>query len=454
MLAMVPSLPADQVVAFVLLDVVVILAVARLVGGLALRVGQPRVVGEIVAGVLLGPSLLGATIFTWTSPPSFLACDRALGGTAAGSITGCLFPPQAQTGLNLLGQLALILFMFLVGIELDPAALRGKVKGIVTLSFGVVAVPIASAFVLVPVLWNERFVAAFGTEKEPSQLGFALMVGAMLSVTAFPVAVRILQEKGVASTTFGAVGIATAAVVTVLMFLTVGVARGVAVSAPPSVHVWRVVGTIAYLAVALGVLRPLLARWFTAERVGTTLKGDHFAVLVAVVMASAYTADRIGIHGIVGGFIGGVVVPRLPVIAAAMSQRLSEVAVTFLLPIFLAYSGLRTDFTKLGLTWAWVPGIAAFVAVAVASKWLGGLLFGRVGGLTWSESNALGVLMNCRGLLPLVVALVALNAGVISPQMQVGAVVMALVTTAMTGPLVDRFMPRATVTSGAGSVRR
>ena len=444
MLAMTPSLPGDQVIAFILLDVAIILVVARLVGGLALRVGQPRVVGEIVAGVLLGPSLLGPTVFTWTAPFEFLSCDRALAGTAPGSITACLFPPQAQTGLNLLGQIALILFMFLVGIELDPSALRGKVRGIATLSFGVVAVPIGSAFLLAPVLWNERFVAAFGTDKEPSQLGFSLMIGAMLSVTAFPVAVRILQEKGVAATTFGAVGIATAAVVTVLMFLAVGVARGVAADAPASVHLWRLVGTVAYLAVALGVVRPLLARWLTVERVGASLRGDHFAVLLVVVVLSAYTADRIGIHGIVGGFIGGVLVPRVQVIATAMSQRLSEVAVTFLLPVFLAYSGLRTDFTKLGLDPGWIPGILAFVVVAVAAKWLGGLVFGRAGGLTWSEANALGALMNCRGLLPLVVALVALNAGVISAQMQVGAVVMALVTTAMTGPLVDRFLPKST----------
>ncbi len=444
MLAMTPSLPGDQVIAFILLDVAIVLVVARLVGGLALRVGQPRVVGEIVAGVLLGPSLLGPTVFTWTSPFEFLACDRSLAGTAQGSISGCLFPPQAQTGLNLLGQLALILFMFLVGMELDPAALRGKVKGIAAVAFGVVALPIAAGFLLAPLLWNERFVAAFGGAKQPSQLGFSLMVGAMLSVTAFPVAARILQEKGLDRTTFGAVGIASAAAVTILMFLAVGIARGVAVNAATSVHVWRGVGAVVYLAVALGVIRPLLARWLTAERIGSTLKGDHFAVLLIAVMVSAYAADRIGIHVIVGGFVGGLVVPRVPVVATALSQRVSEVTITFLLPIFLAYSGLRTDFTKLGLSWGWVPGLAAFVVVAIAAKWLGGLLFGRLGGLTWSESNALGILMNCRGLLVLVVALVALNAGVISAQMQVGAVVMALVTTAMTGPLVDRFLPKST----------
>jgi Kef-type K+ transport system membrane component KefB len=133
------------------------------------------------------------------------------------------------------------------------------------------------------------------------------------------------------------------------------------------------------------------------------------------------------------------VIPRHPAIKAALLTKLSDVAVTFLLPIFLAYSGLKTDFTTLG--WAWLPGIALFVVVAVVAKWGGGLVSGRLGGLSWSESNGLGILMNCRGLMVLVVALVALTAGVISPQLQTGAVVMALITTAMTGPLVDRFLP-------------
>jgi Kef-type K+ transport system membrane component KefB len=428
------SLPGDQVVAFVLLDVAIILIVARVMGGLALRIGQPRVVGEIVAGLLLGPSLLGSTVFTWNSSWNVLDCDRSLAEGAARSISACLFPPEAQSGLNLLGQLALILFMFLVGLELDIDSLEGKGRGIVTVALGVVVLPMASAFVIAPALFNDRFVGA----SDPSRLGFTLMIGAMLSVTAFPVAARILQEKRLDLTPFGAIGIAAAGLVTIFMFLAVGIAGGVANDAPMSTHFWRLAGTIAYLTVMWFVVRPLMRRLLAHETQGAPLAGDHLAVIFAMVLFSAYAADRIGINIIVGGFVAGLAVPRKRELTAALLSRLSDVAITFLLPVFLAFSGLRTDFTTLG--WAWLPGIALFVVIAIASKWGGGLLSGRLGGLTWGESNSIGILMNCRGLLVLVVALAALNAGVISPQMQAGAVVMALVTTMMTGPLVDRAL--------------
>ncbi|MGY1605120.1 cation:proton antiporter [Geodermatophilus sp. SYSU D00815] len=442
------SLPGDHVVAFVLLDVAIILVVARLVGALALRIGQPRVVGEIVAGVLLGPSLLGPNIFTWDNPWSVLACDRSLAEGVAPSISSCLFPAQAQSGLNLLGQIALVLFMFLVGLELDTDRLKGRYAGIVTLALGVVLIPIAGGFLIAPVLFDEKFTGV----GDPTQLGFTLMVGAMLAVTAFPVAARILQEKELDATQMGVVGIAAAALVTILMFLAVGLARGVAEGAPATTHVWRLVGVLAYLAVMWFVVRPLLVRLLGAQLRGEPLGGTSLAVVLVVVVLSAYAADRIGIHALIGGFVAGLVIPRHADITAALMTKLSDVAVTFLLPVFLAYSGLRTDFTTLG--WAWLPGILLFVVVAIVAKWGGGIVSGRLGGLSWSEANGLGVLMNCRGLMVLVAALVALNAGVISPQMQTGAVVMALVTTAMTGPLVDRFLPRPPVQRKVDEVLR
>ena len=432
---MLAQLPGDQVVAFVLLDIAIILVVARLVGALALKIGQPRVVGEIVAGVLLGPSLLGANVFTWDNPWGFLDCEKWLPDGQAASITACFFPNQAQSGLNLLGQLALILFMFLVGLELNTDSLKGKGRGIITVAVGVVVIPILSAFLIVPALFNDKFIGP----GDPSRLGFTLMVGAMLSVTAFPVAARILQEKKMDLTPFGAVGIASSAVVTILMFLAVGVAAGVASEADASTHVWRFVGAIVYLAVMWFVVRPLFSKLLVEEAKGKVIAGDRLAAVFIVIVLSAYVANRIGIHVIVGGFMAGIVLPRSRELTVALIARMQDIAVVFLLPIFLAFSGLKTDFTQLG--WAWLPGLALFLVMAIASKWIGGLVSGKLGGLSWQESNAIGILMNCRGLLVLVVALVALDAGVINAQLQVGAVVMALVTTAMTGPLVDKFLP-------------
>jgi hypothetical protein len=198
--------------------------------------------------------------------------------------------------------------------------------------------------------------------------------------------------------------------------------------------------TVDLSAVSSAAYTQLTSTLIRAAGGADTLTGTQLSVILVVVVLAAYAADRIGIHALVGGFVAGLVVPRHAVVIAALMSRLADVSIVFLLPIFLAYSGLRTDFTT--LTWDVLPGIALFVVVAIVAKWGGGLLSGRLGGLTWSESNVLGILMNCRGLMVLVAALIALNAGVISPQMQTGAVVMALVTTAMTGPLVDRFLGR------------
>ena len=433
-------LPGDQVLAFVVLGLAIIVVVARLVGGLFVRFGQPRVVGEIVGGILLGPSLLGPAVFTWGSPWKVTACLSALEPTKGiPSISSCLFPPQARSVIGVIGQIALIFFMFLVGIEADWSLIKGKLRGVVSVGIGVVILPVLAAFAIAPALYDSKFVAGFGTDAQPSRTAFALMIGAMLSVTAFPVAVRILQEKGLVSTTMGAVGITAAALVTVLMFLVVGVARGVATHQTAGSQVLRLIGTLVYFAVTVLLVRPLLAKFLgpRIERRGS-LDGSMFAALIVIVLVSAYTADRIGINVIVGAFVAGSILPAREILQRELSSRLSDLTIVILLPIFLAFSGLQTDFTKLG--WAWLPGIALFLVVGVASKWLGGLLFGRLGGLTSAESNVLGVLMNCRGLLVLVVALIGLQNNVISPQLQVGGVLMALVTTAMTGPLIDRFL--------------
>jgi Kef-type K+ transport system membrane component KefB len=450
---MVVGLRPDFVLAFVLLNIAVILVAARLVGALALRVGQPRVVGEIVAGVLLGPSLLGAALASWDGSWGFLHCevsrawlpvgaDPATFAPRAETVTECLFPLQARGVLGIIGQLALVLFMFLVGLEFETKALKGKVKGIVAVSAGVIAAPLALGLAIGPLLHTERFARVGPDGALPDQLGFSLFLAAMLAVTAFPVMVRILQEKGLSTSAMGAIGIAAAAVVTVLMFVMLGLAAGVA-RGDSAVELSRIViGTVVYLGVMIFVVRPLLRPLGRRIEADGELDPTEFVTVLVLVLASAYAADRIGINVIVGAFVAGAVMPARALLFRQMTHHLSWVTISVLLPIFLAFSGLRTDFTTLG--WAWLPGIALFLVAGIVAKWGGGLLAARAGGLTWAEGNVLGVLMNCRGLLVLVVALVAADQGIITPQMQVGGVLMALVTTAMTGPLFDRFLPAAT----------
>ena len=446
------SLTPDQVLAFVLLDLTLILLAARLMGALARRVGQPGVVGEIVAGILLGPTLLGPTVFRWDSPWSVLHCDAALAATGAEpSISSCLFPPQARGSLSVLGQVGLMLFMFLVGLQLDHAALRGRAKSVLTLGLGAVGVPVVVAFLISPVLFSDTFVAGFGTADQPSATGFSLFVAAMLSVTAFPVMARILQEKGLSASAMGAVGVAAAAVVTVAMFLLVAVARGVSAGETPGALALVVAQAAAYLLVMWFLVRPALAGLAPAVRRPGPLDPGVFAVLFLVLLASAATAHVIGINVIVGGFVAGAVMPARAELFGALSARLSDLTAVVLLPVFLAFSGLNTDFTTLRPDQ--LGGIAVFLLAGVVAKCGGGALFARLGGLTWREGTVLGVLMNCRGLLVLVVALIGVNAGVITPALQIGGVLMALVTTVMTGPLVDRAVARVPAEPAAAASR-
>ena len=437
-----PGLTPDFVLGFVLLGLVIIFVMARLMGALAQKLGQPRVVGEIVAGVLLGPTLLGTKTLAWNNSPEILHCNdsleipfRAGAEPAPESISACLFPPQARGPIGILGQIALILFMFLVGVELDYRLLRGKGKGILTVAIGVIAIPVALAFLVAPALANSKFQVPGS-----SDTAFTLMIGAMLAVTAFPVMARILQEKGLTQSDMGAIGVAAAAVVTVLMFLTLAVANGVAKDKDAGEHTLVFIGAALFLAAMFLVVKPLLARFVGRpyEAAGQLTQGTFAAVLI-VAFASGYIADRIGINVIVGGFVAGAVMPARERLFRDMAARLSDFTAVILLPVFLAFSGLNTDFTSLGSSF--IVGIAIFLVAGIVAKWAGGAVAARVGGLSWKEGNVLGILMNCRGLLVLVVALAALNAGVITPQLQVGGVLMALVTTAMTGPLFDRFQP-------------
>ncbi|HEX8581416.1 MAG TPA: cation:proton antiporter [Acidimicrobiales bacterium] len=431
-------LTPQQVLGFVLLDVLVILVVARSLGALARRLGQPTVVGEIVAGVLLGPTLLGPTLFVWGSPPGPLHCDASLEGSeVVASIGNCLFPPQAKSVLGVIGQVALILYMFLVGAEVRHDMLKGKGRAIGLVAFGVIAVPVALGFVLGPVLYDAKWVAGFGGDAQPSQTAFSLMVGAILSVTAFPVMAHILQEKKLSTSPMGSVGIASTAALSVLMFLTVAVASSIARDASAGSIATTLVVAAVYLAVVFFVVRPALAplgrRIEAAGRVDETA----FGIIFVLVFASAYAADRIGINVIPGAFLIGVVLPARSITFPQLREKLRDLTLVVLLPVFLAFSGLNTDFTKLGISY--VVGITLFLVAGIAGKWLAGAGFARLGGLSWAEGNVIGVLMNCRGLLVLVVALIALQDGVISGGLQVAAVLMALITTMMTGPLFDRF---------------
>lgn len=431
-----PEVLAPQaVVAYVLADLVIILTAARLVGGLFVRLNQPRVVGEIIAGVLIGPTVLGGTLATPALPGPGGTPIPAIDGTG---LVNHVYPLQAFAFLNLLGQIALVLYMFLVGLELDQRLLKGRGAQITALAAAVVVVPVGLGFLVAG-----YFDQAVWRPEGVSSATLALFLGAGLSVTAFPVMARILQEKGLMATAMGAVGVGAAAVVTVLMFLVIAAASA---SAKGS----GVVGSVGaklllMLAVIVGLLiavRPMMGlvvrRWEPGKPLGTTM-----AVMLIGALASGLATDRIIGVALVGGFLFGAAVPARPGLAEAVIERLEDAVVLFFLPIFLAVSGLRTDLKTLSL--GLVPGLLLFLGLMVAGKWGVGYLTGRAVGLRGNQANTLGVLLNCRGLLILVVALIGLQLGVITTAMQGVFVIGAIVTTLMTGPLVDVFIRKETV---------
>jgi Kef-type K+ transport system membrane component KefB len=421
--------PAD-VVAYVLLDLAIILTAARLVGGLFVRFGQPRVVGEIIAGILIGPTVLGGTLASPATPSA---------PAAAGSgLVDQIYPLQAFSFLSLIGQIALVLYMFLVGLELDQRLLKGKGRQISVMALAVVAVPMGLAFAS-GAFFDQPAWKAEGV----STITLILFLGAALAVTAFPVMARILQEKGLMATEMGAVGVGSAAVVTVLMFLVIAAASASAAGSGVVSGVGIKFGLVLALWAALLLLvRPVMGwivrRWEPGQPVGNII-----AITLIGALLTALATDRIIGVGLVGGFLFGTAVPASQELVETIVDRLEDAVVVFFLPIFLAVSGLRTDLKT--ITLELVPGLLVFLVLMIVGKWGAGFLAGRAVGLRGNQANALGVLLNCRGLLILVVGLIGLQLGVITTGMQGVFVIGAIVTTLMTGPLVDVFLRREEV---------
>lgn len=396
---------AGQVVTYVLLDLALILIGARLIGGLFVRFRQPRVVGEIVAGILLGPTLLGTT-------------------------SAELFPAQAVSVLGGIGQIGLLLFMFLVGLEIEIPSLKSNLGTVILVGVGVVVIPLLAAPLIGPMLANPTF-----QQEGASRTGFILFVGAMLAVTALPVMVRILQEKGLTLSRLGAVGIAAASVCTVAMFVTSSVASLVSRGDGLGPIALKVGASAAYLLAMIYVMRPLMRKLIAPYRESGKLDAGVLSILIIVLLVSGLTAHYLGLTVIVGGFMAGAILPVRKPLFRILNDRFGDFTAAILLPVFLAVSGLATNFTL--LTGDAIAGLAFLLLAAIVSKWVGGAVLARIGGLPWQDGNVIGILMNCRGLMVLVVALVGIQNGVITPVMQLGGVLIALITTIMTGPLFD-----------------
>ncbi|MFI6513699.1 cation:proton antiporter [Streptosporangium sp. NPDC050855] len=416
----VPSVKAgrpEQVPAtpLLLLSITVVVAMAHLGGAVFRRLGQPRVIGEMAAGIVLGPSLLGAV---WPGAHAML------------------FPSAVMPYLNLLAQFGLAFFMFLVGMELRGDLLRGRGRIAVLCGQASVAIPFALGVALALLIYVPLATAPVGFPV------FALFIGAALSVTAFPVLARILLERDLFHTPTGALTVTCAAIADVTAWLLLAVAVTMAKGSSPA-EALRTFGlTVAFAAVMAGVVRPLLARLL---RRGLSQEATLPIVIVGLLVSGLLT-ELIGIHLIFGAFLFGALFPRDgDVRLRRVRERTQDFTTSFLLPPFFAFVGLNTQIGLLSrdLTmWSWCLLI---LVVAVAGKVGGVLVIARPMGVPGREALRLGVLMNCRGVTELVILSIGLSLGIITQALFTMLVIVALVSTAATAPLLgllDRWDAR------------
>ena len=393
--------------AALLTQIVVVVVAARLCGRLAARIGQPKVIGEIVAGILLGPSLLG-----WAFP----------------GISEALFPARSLGTLKLLAEVGVLLFMFVVGLELDLVHLRDAAHTALVVSHASILLPYFLGVVLSLGLY--RSLAPAGVPFAP----FALFIGIAMSITAFPVLARILDERGLTRTPLGSTAITCAAgddgtAWTILaIIVAVGKAQGFASS---GLTVLMVAGYIGFMWYVIGPL----VRWIIGRGATSTPSKNILAFVLLMLIGSALTTERIGIHALFGAFLIGVVMPRAPDFRAALVQRLEEVSAILFLPLFFAFTGLRTQIGLLDSSEGWLMCLAV-IAVATFGKLGGSMAAARLSGMGTLDAFSLGALMNTRGLMELIVLNVGYELGILSPRIFAMMVLMALVTTFLTAPLL------------------
>jgi K+:H+ antiporter len=391
----------------ILLDVAVILACARVAAALFVRFGQPGVVGELVAGIALGPTLLGAL---------------------PGDPSSALFPADSRTVLHAIGQIGLVLFMFMVGWNLDLRLVRRRERAAVLISVASIVLPFAIGLGLAGWL-HPRYAA------DVPFWPFALFVGASMSLTAFPVLARILGDLGLTATAIGALVISAAAVDDVFGWSILAVALAVLSSGGAFDYLRIAAETAALVALVVVVMRPLLARLLQSA------SPLAHGLVVPYALGLAYATDAIGIHAVFGAFLAGAVMPRGEGASLLGLRAAVSAAAGVLVPIYFVDSGMGVDIPGLQ------PGDAgAFVLIlagACLGKFIGAFGGGRAAGVRPREAAAIGVLMNTRGLIEIVLLTVGRDRGLIDDQLFTLFALMAIATTLATAPVLRRIGPQA-----------
>jgi Kef-type K+ transport system membrane component KefB len=396
-------------IVLVLFQVLLVIGLSRLVG-LGFRwLRQPLVIGEIVAGIMLGPSLFGLV---------------------APGLSAALFPPETVPFLNVLSQIGLIFFMFLIGLELNPKYLQGQIQTAILTSHVSIVVPFSLGTILAVLLYP------LVSSADVSFTAFALFLGAAMSITAFPVLARIITENNLQGTRLGALALTCAAVDDVTAWCLLAMAIAVTRTNSMVAALPTLLASVIYIGFMLTLGRSFLQRLSNYyDRTGKLTQFVLAGIYMGVV-ASALITELIGIHLIFGAFLLGAAMPKNEGLTRELAEKTEDFVLTFLLPIFFAYSGLRTQIGLLNRPELWLL-CGAVLAVAIGGKFFGTYAAARFCGLPNREASALGWLMNTRGLTELIVLNIGLSLGVISPLLFTMLVIMALVTTFMTSPLLE-----------------
>lgn len=400
-----------------LIQIIAVLLMVRLFGFLFKHIGQPGVIGEIVAGIVLGPSVLG-----YFFPDVFQA----------------LFPPESLTNLELLSQVGLVLFMFVIGMELDFSVLKNKINETLVISHAGILVPFFLG--IVASYWiYEEYAAA-----QTAFLPFALFIGISMSITAFPVLARIIQERNMTKTSLGTLAIASAANDDVTAWCLLAVVIAIAKAGTFASALYAIGLTALYIIIMFMVVRPFLKKVGEVYANQEVINKTFVALILLILIISSTLTEIISIHALFGAFMAGVVMPPSIGFRKVMMEKVEDIALVFFLPLFFAFTGLRTEIGLINSPALW--GVCLLlITVAVAGKLGGCAVAARLVGESWKDSFTIGTLMNTRGLMELVALNIGYEMGVLPPSIFVILVIMALVTTFMTTPLlhlVERIFAR------------
>ncbi len=392
-----------------LAQIITIIFVARIFGWVFRKIGQPSVIGEIIAGIVLGPSLLGMYF------PEF---------------STALFPKESLGNLQFLSQIGLILFMFVIGMELDLKALQNKAHEAVVISHASIILPFALGIGLAYFMY-----ASFA----PANIGFTsfgLFLGIAMSITAFPVLARIVQERGIQKTKLGHIVITCAAADDITAWCILAAVIAIVKAGSFVTSLYTIGMAVTYVFLMLKLVRPFLKRVGDLNASRESLNKPVVAIFFLTLIISAYVAETIGIHALFGAFMAGAIMPDNERFRNIFIGKVEDVSVILLLPLFFVFTGLRTQIGLLNDVHLWeVTGV--IILVAVTGKFLGSAIAARFVGQSWKESLSIGALMNTRGLMELVVLNIGYDLGVLSTSVFTMMVIMALVTTFMTGPALD-----------------